>query len=80
MSIMRSHETGDFPQGFGLRQPSAGTTPVAHENEYVLEAGYVLPLTPMAKLQPDLQVVWNPAFNPDVGPSLVFQLQLDLTW
>jgi len=32
------------------------------------------------KLQPDLQIVWNPAFNPDAGPALVAQLQLNLAW
>jgi porin len=66
--------------GFVWSQPSAGSTPVMHENEYVVEAGYVLQLTPTAKLQPDLQVVWNPAYNPDAGPAVVFQLQLDIAW
>jgi len=31
-------------------------------------------LTPAINLQPDLQIVWNPAFNPDPGATLVFQL------
>jgi hypothetical protein len=50
--------------GFVWSQPSATSAPVAHESEYVLEAGYVLQLTSLMKLQPDLQVVWNPAYNP----------------
>jgi hypothetical protein len=32
------------------------------------------------KLQPDFQTVWNPAHNPDSGPAIVFQLQLDIAW
>jgi hypothetical protein len=32
------------------------------------------------KLQPDVQIVWNPAFNPDPGPAAVVQLQLVLVW
>jgi porin len=66
--------------GFVWSQPSDTSRPVAHENEYVLEAGYVLQLTPTMKLQPDLQVVWNPAFNPNAVHALVFQLQLDVAW
>jgi len=46
----------------------------------VLEAGYVLQLTPFARLQPDLQVVLNPAYNPSASHALVFQLQFDVSW
>jgi porin len=53
---------------------------VYHQDEYGLELGYVLQLTPTIKLQPDLQVVWNRAHNPDSGPATVFQLQLDIAW
>jgi hypothetical protein len=34
----------------------------------------------MSQLQPDLQIVWNPAFNPDAGPAVVFQFQFILKW
>jgi hypothetical protein len=27
-------------------------------------------------LMSDLQIVWNPAFNPDPGPTVVFQFLL----
>jgi carbohydrate-selective porin OprB len=74
----RKHDAAGI--GFVWSQPSSGSAPVAHENEYALEAGYVLQLTPTAKLQPDIQVVWNPAYNSDAGPAVVFQLQLDLGW
>ena len=66
--------------GFVWSQPSATTQTVYHENEYVFETFYALQLTPTTKLQPDLQVVWNPAFNPDSGPVVVVQIQLDLAW
>ena len=44
----------------------------------MLEAAYVLQITPFAKLQPDLQFVWNPANNPNADHALVFQLQLNV--
>lgn len=65
--------------GFVWSQPSATSQPVIHENEFVLEAGYILQLTPTARIQPDVQLVWNPAFNPE-PTALVFQLQLELAW
>ncbi len=66
--------------GFVWSQPSATTKTVYHENEYILEPFYALQLTPTMKLQSDLQIVWNPAFNPNAGPIAVFQLQLNLAW
>jgi hypothetical protein len=35
---------------------------------------------PMASLQPDLQVIWNMANNPNADHNLIFQLQLNLVW
>jgi len=61
-------------------RPSATTATVYHRSEYVLETFYTLQLTPMMRLQPDFQVVWDAAFNPDPGPSTVFQMQLILVW
>ncbi|HAB16397.1 MAG TPA: carbohydrate porin [Verrucomicrobiota bacterium] len=51
-----------------------------HENEYAGEIFYALQLTPTVRLQPDVQVVWNAAFNPEPGPALVWQLQLNIAW
>ena len=65
--------------GFVWSQPAATSKTVIHENEYVLETTYAMQLTPTTKLQPDLQVVWNPTFNPSAS-AVVFQLQLDLAW
>jgi porin len=66
--------------GFVWSQPSASTRTVYHNNEYVFETFYTLQLTPTSQLQPDLQIVWNPAFNPDPGPAVVFQFQFVLKW
>jgi len=69
-----------FGAGFIWSQPSAAMQPVAHANEYGFESTYVLQLTPMASIQPDLQVIWNPADNASAEHNLIFQLQLNLTW
>lgn len=66
--------------GFVWSQPSATTKTVYHNDEYVLETFYTLQLSPTSRLQPDLQIVWNPAFNPDAGPAVVFQFQFLLRW
>ena len=66
--------------GFVWSQPSATTKTVYHENEYVFETFYTLHLSPASIVQPDLQVIWNPAFNPDPGPAVVFQFQFILKW
>ncbi len=66
--------------GFIWSQPSAILEPAAHANEYGIESMYVLQLTPLASLQPDLQVIANPVDNPNAGCAVVFQLQLNLTW
>jgi len=39
----------------------------------------VLQLTPLVSLQPDLQMIWDPADNP-ARRNLIFQLQINLTW
>ena len=66
--------------GFVWSQPSATNKTVYHNNEYVLETFYTLQFSPTSQLQPDLQIVWNPAFNPDAGPAVVFQFQFILKW
>jgi len=68
--------------GAGLiwSQPSAVNGPAAHSNEYGFESTYVLQLSPLVTLQPDLQVIWNPANNPNAEYNVISQLQLNLTW
>jgi hypothetical protein len=74
----RDHDAAGI--GFVWSQPSLSSIPVAHENEYVVEAGYVFHLTPTVKVQPDFQYVWNPVYNASHNRALVFQLQMDLIW
>ena len=57
---------------------SAGV--VTGRTETAVELGYVLHLTPTTRLQPDLQVVWNPAYSTTADTAVVFQLQLDINW
>ncbi len=66
--------------GFVWSQPSATTKTVYHDNEYVFETFYTLQLSPTTLMQPDLQIVWNPAFNLDPGPAVVFQFQFVVKW
>lgn len=66
--------------GFVWSRPSATSKTVYHRDEYVAEAFYTLQLSPLMRLQPDLQLVWNPAFNPDPGPFTVVQAQIILSW
>jgi hypothetical protein len=69
-----------FGVAFLWSQPSAAMQPAAHANEFGFETTYVLQLTPLASIQPDLQVIANPAENPNSGCAVIFQLQLNLTW
>jgi carbohydrate-selective porin OprB len=66
--------------GFIWSRASAAMQPAAHEDEYGFEATYVLQLTPLASIQPDFQIIWDPADNPNTARNLIFQLQLNLTW
>jgi porin len=66
--------------GFVWSQPSATTKTVYHRNEYVWETFYTLQLSPTARLEPDLQLIWDPVFSPDSGPATVFQVQMILAW
>ncbi len=66
--------------GFVWSQPSATTKTVYHRNEYAFETFYTLQLSPTSRLQPDFQLVWNPAFNSEPGPYTVIQVQFILGW
>lgn len=60
---------------------SSMTTKTAdHENEYTLETKYALQLAPRIRLQPDFQMIWNPAYNPNTNQATMFQIQLALAW
>jgi hypothetical protein len=66
--------------GFVWSQPSSTSRTVYHENEYGLETVYALQLTPTIKIQPDFQLIRDPAFHKDTDQALVFQLQLVVAW
>jgi len=66
--------------GFVWSHLSEGTQQIYHPDEFVLETFYTLQLSPLARLQPDVQILWNPAYNPEAGPMAIFQLQFILSW
>ncbi len=80
LGLVRRLSNDVFGAGFVWSQPSATTRTVYHQNEYVFETFYTLQLAPTVRIQPDVQVVWNPVFSPDAGPSTVVQVQYILAW
>jgi porin len=56
-----------------------GANPGAYD-ETSVELGYCFHLTPLIRIQPDLQFVIDPAYNPQRETAVVFQLQLDVNW
>ena len=80
LRLLREGTANLIGLGFVWSQPSADRRPAAHENEYGVEVLYVFQITPTAYLTPDIQVIWDPANNADLGNSLVFQLPLVTSW
>jgi porin len=79
--ILMHRTSNDFlGVGFVWSEPDYTTKTVYHENEYGIEAVYALQLTPTIKIQPDFQMIWDPAFNNDHAQATVFQLQLVMAW
>jgi porin len=66
--------------GFVWSQPSANQRPAAHDNEYGVEALYIFQITPTAYITPDVQIIWDPVNNADLGNSVIFQLPLVTSW
>lgn len=56
-----------------------GVANPAHD-ETAVELGYCFHLTPLIRIQPDVQFVIDPAYNPQRETAVVFQLQLDINW
>jgi hypothetical protein len=80
LTSLRESTSNIIGLGSVWSQPSANRRPAAHDNEYGVEALYVLQITPTAYLTPDVQVLWDPANNPDLGHSVIFQLPLVTSW
>jgi len=82
------HYAGWVPQltndvlgaGFVWSQPSSTTKKVYHDDEYIFETFYTLQLSAMSRVQADVQVVWDPVFSRNAGPTVVFQFQYLLKW
>ncbi len=66
--------------GFIWSQASHSALPIAHANEYGFEASYVLQLTPLMSVQPDFQIIWDPANHPNTDHALIVQLEVNFTW
>ncbi len=80
LRLLREGSADIVGLGFIWSQPAANRRPAVHENEYGVELLYVFQITPTAYLTPDVQVIWDPVNNADLGNSLVFQLPLVTTW
>ena len=65
------------PRFYWLEAPYPTT---AHENEYGFELTYVMQLTETLTLQPDIQVILDPANNPTTDSVMMFTMQLTYTW
>jgi len=57
---------------------NGGSRPV--QDETAIELGYCFHLTPLVRIQPDVQFVIDPAYNARRETAVVFQLQLDINW
>jgi porin len=66
--------------GFVWSQPNASRRPAVHFNEYGVELMYVLQLTRTLTVQPDFQIIQNPANNSKSDTARIFQLQANLVW
>jgi hypothetical protein len=79
--VLLDRKSNDFlGLGFIWSEPDYTTKTVYHENEYTIETVYALQLTPTIKIQPDFQMIWDPAFNKDHDQATVFQIQLVMAW
>ena len=78
--LLFNRTSNDFlGMGFVWSQPAATTKTIDHENEFVWETVYVIQLTPLIKLEPDYQMIWNPTFS-KANHASAFQLQIKLSW
>lgn len=64
--------------GLGWAKPSEDTYGTGLENEFVAELSYRVQATKNVSFTPDVQLVFNPALNPDESFVAVFGLRLSL--
>lgn len=76
--------TGQPNDGMGLgvcwSEPFGTGGGTRARNETAVELGYCFHLTPLVRIQPDVQFVIDPAYNANRDTAVVFQLQLDVNW
>jgi len=80
LGLIKSQPNDGFGIGVVWSRPAPRDGLPEASDETVLEMGYVLQVSSMVRLQPDMQIVWNPAQNAAAERALVFQLQLDVSW
>lgn len=80
LGLIDSQPNDGFGIGVVWSQPSPEAVLSSPRQETVLETAYVMNLTPLIRVQPDLQFVWNPSYHPTTDRSVVLQLQVDLSW
>jgi porin len=62
--------------GLGWARPSEETYGSGLDDEYALEASYRIQMSPNATIMPDLQLVLDPARNPETNTAWVFGLRV----
>jgi porin len=77
-SALMKYQQSYFGAGFYWLEAPGNA--IANDNEYGLEFTYVVQLTETMTLQPDIQVILDPANNPTTGSNVMFTLQLTYTW
>jgi porin len=70
-----SKKYDEFSLGLGWARPSADTFGSGLDDEYALEASYRIQMSPNVTLMPDVQLVLDPARNPDTSTAWVFGLR-----
>ena len=80
LGLISSQPNDGLGIGVVWSQPAPKDAGDPPRQETVLELGYVLHVTPMLRLQPDVQLAWNPSHHPTADRAIAFQLQLDASW
>lgn len=62
--------------GLGWARPSKETFGLGLKDEYAFEASYRIQMSPNSTLMPDLQLILDPARNPETSTALVFGVRV----
>lgn len=69
-----------FALAGGWAEPSEKTHGIGLREEYVLEASYRMQISPSFSIMPDIQVLFDPANNPDESVAWVFGLRSKISF